>query len=167
MPNLTVPVPDDRTAEFYQFFGLWLAGALDLTRAGGEAPAGTSRGPGDLPAAPEADLTPWGSTEQDVADATTLWKKYSPRARAMFSLLIDNPGKEYTGVEIAEAADIPNGAHGVAGVLAWPGRHGWSVGRGLPTEHREDPETEQGYYWVPADRAEVFKAARAKVEGTD
>ena len=30
MTDITVPVPDDRTAEFYQFFGLWLAGSLSL-----------------------------------------------------------------------------------------------------------------------------------------
>ena len=82
----------------------------------------------------------------------------------MFSLLIDNPGEEYTGAQIAEACDIPNGAHGVAGVLAWPGRHGAAIGRGLPTEWREDPETFEGYYWIPTDRAEVFKAAREKAE---
>ncbi len=82
----------------------------------------------------------------------------------MFSLLIDHPDREYTGDQIAECG-IPNGAHGVAGVLAWPGRHGSAIGRGLPSEWREDPVEVVGYYWIPADRAEVFKAARERAEG--
>ncbi len=161
MTDLTVPVPDDRTAEFYQFFGLWLARALSLPGTQPEAPSS----PAEYPS--REALTPWSDTEQAYADAEALWKKFSPNARAMFSLLIDNPDKEFTGEQIAEACNIPNGAHGVAGVLAWPGRHGWAIRRGLPSEWREDPETLQGYYRVPADRAEMFKAAREKVEGTD
>ena len=159
MTDITVPVPDERTAEFYQFFGLWLAGSLSIS-------AGTS-GASESPSAAAdsiAQPTPWGDSEQDYSDADTLWKKFSPRARKMFSLLIDNPREEYTGAQIAEACDIPNGAHGVAGVLAWPGRHGAAIGRGLPTEWRVDPATFESYYWIPADRAEVFKAAREKAE---
>lgn len=158
MADITVPVPDDRTAEFYQFFGLWLAGSLSLT-------AGTS---GISPETPEASkppkLTPWSHEDSDLPDATLLWKKYSPNARAVFSLLIDNPGKEFTGDEIAEACNIPNGAHGVAGVLAWPGRHGAAIGRGLPMKFREDPDTLKGYYSMPADRADFFKGVRDAVE---
>ena len=82
----------------------------------------------------------------------------------MFSLLIDNPEKEFTGEQIAEECGIPNGAHGVAGVLAWPGRHGAAIGRGLPTEWREDPETLESFYSMPAMRAKMFKAARETVE---
>lgn len=160
MADLTVPVPDDRTAEFYQFFGLWLSGALSLSGS----PAGTPQASGGAPVARAGALKPWGDTPEDHADAETLWRKYSPNARAMFSLLIDNGGKEFTGDEIAEACNIPHGAHGVAGVLAWPGRHGVKIGRRLPTEWREDPNTFEGIYHVPADRAEMFKAARAKVE---
>lgn len=161
MNNITVPVPDDRTAEFYQFFGLWLAGSLSL--------------PGTTGASPEVSTTSsqalvkktWGSSpEADAADAEALWAKYSKNARGMFSLLLDNPGKEFTGDEIAEAVGIPNGAHGVAGVLAWPGRHGAEIGRGLPTSFREDEETGLTYYRMTAEQAELFKAAREKVEGS-
>ena len=77
MTDLTVPVPDDRTAEFYQFFGLWLAGALSLP---GSQPEAIGSPTGDLP---RETLTPWSDTEQDYADAETLWKKFSPNARAM------------------------------------------------------------------------------------
>ena len=164
MADITVPVPDERTAEFYQFFGLWLAGSLSPTPISAE----TSKG---LIEAPESQsYTSWDDDkdqEKLLADAEALWKKYSPRARGMFGLLIDNPDTEYTGAQIAEAVGIPNGAHGVAGVLAWPGRHGSAIGRGLPTRFREDPETFETFYWIPANRAEVFKTARSMVEGTN
>ena len=84
----------------------------------------------------------------------------------MFSLLMDHAEDEFTGTQIAQEVNIPNGAHGVAGVLAWPGRFGAAIGRGLPSEWREDPETWESYYWMPAKRAEMFRAVREKVEGT-
>ncbi len=81
----------------------------------------------------------------------------------MFGLLMDTPDKEFSGEQIAEACDIPTGRSGVAGVLAWPGRHCLAIGRRLPTQWREDSTTFEGFYWMPADRAELFKAARAKL----
>lgn len=162
MPDITVPVPDDRTAEFYQFFGLWLAGSLSLA----QSPPGASPSPAEAQPVKYEDLPLWGTTKEDFTDAEVLWKKYSPNARKMFSLLIDNPGKEYTGDQIAEAVGIPNGAHGVAGVLAWPGRHGNKMGRRLPSDWREDQDAQESYYWMPAERAEMFKSVREKVEGS-
>lgn len=159
MADITVPVPDDRTAEFYQFFGLWLAGSLkpnDLADALPQADLGSSGG--------KVEMLPWGSSEQDHIDAEQLWKKYSKSARAMFGLLMDNPGKRYTGDQIATEIGINYGARGVAGLLAWPGRYGAKIGRGLPSEWGHDGDSAEGAYWIPADRAEVFKAARAKVE---
>lgn len=154
MADITVPVPDDRIAEFYSFFGTWLAGSLNPSS--GEAADGSG--------VPQASHE-WGSTDDDLADAVALWKKFSPRARAMFSLLIDNPGTEYTGEQIAEACGIPNGAHGVAGVLAWPGRHGAAIGRGLPSNWRQDPETFESFYAMSPERAALFGAARDAAEG--
>ena len=163
MPDLTVPVPDDRVADFFQFFGRWLDGSLSLSQSLSGAIGAPSEG---LQGAPP-DRIPWGNAEQDFADAEALWRKYSPRARIVFSLLMDSPDKEYTGQEIAEATNIPNGAHGVAGVMAWPGRYGHAIGRPLPAEWREDKETLESFYWMPAATAEVFKVARARVEGAD
>lgn len=118
MSDITVPVPEARTAEFYQFFGLWLAGSLSLPGGipvGAESPSETSQMP--------TPHQPWGDTKSDVNDAALLWEKYSPRARAMFSLLVDNPGKEFTGEQIADAANIPNGARRGRGPrLARPSR---------------------------------------------
>jgi hypothetical protein len=164
MPDTTVPVPDDRIAEFYQFFGLWLAGSLSLPGSPSVTPVEVSP---DIPGPSKPAMMPWGVTELDLADAVSLWQKYSSRARAMFGLLIDNPNKEFTGNQIAEACHIPNGAHGVAGVLAWPGRHGAAIGRQMPTSFREDPDTLESFYFVPAATAELFKAAREKVERAD
>lgn len=160
MADITVPVPDERVAEFYQVFGLWLAGSLSTfqgpSEARSEAPE-TSKPP---------QLTPWGASEQDYADAELLWKKYSPNARKMFSLMIDDPDTKYTGEQIAQACGIPNGAHGVAGVLAWPGRHGAAIGRWMPTDWAEDEDAGTSYYWIPADRASMFRAVRDRVEGS-
>lgn len=160
MTDITVPVPDDRTAEFYQFFGLWLAGSLSLPGS----PAGAMETPGKASETAQPKHIAWGTTAQDHADAVKLWKKYSPRARAVFSLLMDNPGKEFTGGQIAKEANIPNGSHGVAGVLAHPGRHGIKMGRGLPSHWRDDVDANASYYWMDDERADLFKAARAEVE---
>jgi len=161
MPDVTVPVPDDRTAEFYQFFGLWLAGSLSLNQRPVVAPDTSA----EVPPVKYHDLPLWGTTEEDFNDAEVLWMKYSPNARKMFSLLIDNAGKQFTGDQIADAVGIPNGAHGVAGVLAWPGRYGYAMGRRLPSDWREDQAAEESYYWMPAERAEMFKSVREKVQG--
>lgn len=158
MADITVPVPDDRTAEFYQFFGLWLAGSLSLSPNTPQSPEG---GPVEADETPKPRV-PWGTTEEDYADALTLWRKYSPQARAMFSLLMDDPDTPYTGDEIAEKIGVKNGAHGIAGVLAWPGRHGAKSSRGLPTYFYED-EDGVGRYLIPAERADLFKTAREKV----
>lgn len=159
MADITVPVPDDRVPEFFSFFGLWLAGSLSLPAAA----SGIAQEPPETP----QQIRDWGNTDEDLADAVTLWTKFSPRARAMFSLLIDNPGQEYTGEQIAEACNIPNGAHGVAGVLAWPGRHGAAIGRGLPSEWVVEPETYETFYSMPAERAALFGAAREQAEAAN
>lgn len=161
MADITVPVPSDRVAEFYQFFGLWLAGSLDLLASR----SSSFVTPSDLP---QKDLVkPWGGDpHSELDDAAFLWAKFSTRARALFGLLMDNPGKKFTGEEIADTLGIPNGAHGVAGVFAWPGRHGLAIGRSLPSSwHQDDPETNETSYSMSAERASLFRDARERVEG--
>jgi hypothetical protein len=162
MADITVPVPDERHAEFFQFFGLWLAGSLNLFPKVVEG----SESQSEATEAPKPVSQPWGDTAKDVADAAALWKKLTLRARAMFSLLIDNPGEEFTGQQIADALDIPHGAYGVAGVLGYPGRHAYAIGRPLPTSWREDPETFESFYSMSKENATLFKVAREQVEGT-
>ena len=162
MADITVPVPDERHAEFYQFFGLWLAGSLNLFPRVVKGPESQS----EAAEAPKPVYQPWGDSAEDVADAASLWKKLTLRARAMFSLLIDDPGKKFSGQQIADALDIPHGAHGVAGVLGYPGRHAKAIGRRLPTSWREDLETFESFYWMSEEDASPFKVARKQVEGT-
>ena len=63
------------------------------------------------------------------------------------------------GNEIAARLGLEKGAHGVAGILAWPGRYSRKLGRELPiaTQGRDDGGTD--YYMDPAI-AEIFAAAR-------
>ena len=161
MSDVTVPVPSERIAEFYQFFGLWLGGSLNLLDHSNSG-SNTSKN------MPQKDpIRPWGGdVDSDLDDAAFLWAKFSARARSLFSLLMDNPGKRFTGDEIADTLSIPNGAHGVAGVLAWPGRHGLAIGRNLPSSwHQDDPDTNETSYSMSAERASLFKVARERVEG--
>lgn len=157
MTNVTVPVPDDRVADFYRFFGSWLEGdleeALAVTRQTAEK-------------AWNRDGAPWGQTDEDLEKAEWLWKKFTPRAREVFGLFLDNPGKEYTGEEVAERFGIKNGVRGVAGTLAWPGRYCIQTGRELPSDYRVDPDTDEGLYRMSEENAELFKTARANIERT-
>ena len=76
--------------------------------------------------------------------------------------MIDAPGERRAGNEIAASLGLDKGAHGVAGILAWPGRYSRKLARELPiaTEGREDGGTD--YYMDPAI-AEIFAAARERV----
>lgn len=161
MADITVPVPDARVGEFYHFFAHWLEGPLD---PGHTSPETSSAGSAEVITAP----IPWGSDpDQDHKDALTLWSKYSKSARAMFSLLMDQPDMRFTGEEIATEIGLAKGAHGVAGVLAWPGRHGAKMNRSIPSAWAYDADTGLSHYWFFPETAEVFKAARADYDATE
>lgn len=135
MIDVTVKIPEDRVGEFYELVGRWLSG---------EQTGGT-----------EASVAAnWTNSEEDVAFARAIWGKFSPRAKALFTLLMAHPGQRITGEEIAKTLDIPNGMYGVAGVLAWPGRHSAAVGRVLPICW------ESGSYWLEQDVADLFRKAQ-------
>lgn len=156
MTDITVPVPEERTAEFYQFFGHWLAGSLSLPGTPSRATEGSQ----------ETPKLPWSGTDQDSDDAETLWRRYSATARALFSLLMDSPGTAYTGEQIAQKLNITHGSRGVAGVLAWPGRYAVELGREQPWYWRWDQATQESFYWIPAELAELFTTVRSRVEGS-
>src|SRR5690349_9669330 len=106
--DLTVPVPADRVAEFYTWFGSWL-----------------SRPPGApgreiMEESATSEQVPW-SKDHDVELAREVWSKFSPTAKSLFTTLMNEPGSKFSGDELAEMLGIANGKHGVAGVLAWPG----------------------------------------------
>jgi len=66
-------------------------------------------------------------------------------------------------VLITARLGLEKGAHGVAGILAWPGRYSRKLGRELPlaTDGREDGGTD--YFMEPAV-AELFAASRGRAE---
>jgi hypothetical protein len=150
MPDITVPVPEDRVPEFYQFFGAWLAGAPSITASSLGQQVGN----------PHVEVAPWGQTDEDLALAQVVWEKLSERAKGMFELLMQSPGDKISGEEIAESLDIPNGKYGVAGVLAWPGRHSYAVGRHLPVRYEDGPVGGSANYWIDKGTADLFSKAK-------
>ena len=146
MIDITVKIPEDRVGEFYELVGRWLAGApLTATDAPDEA---------------HSPAVAWTNNQEDLVLAKVVWEKFSPRAKAMFSMLMDAPGQKFSAVQLAEALDIPNGMYGVAGVLAWPGRHCLAVGRTIPTQYEEGSKGEGSSYRIEPEVAELFNQVR-------
>ena len=147
--QVTVAVPEERVPEFYVWFARFLA-------AEPGSPPWSGRGRGLRHGFPAP--TAW--TAGDADQAAWLYGKLAPPARALFDLLIDAPGERLAGNEIAAKLGLDKGAHGVAGILAWPGRYSRKLARELPiaTEGRDDGGTD--YFMEPAV-AELFAAARA------
>jgi hypothetical protein len=170
--QVTVAVPEERVPEFYVWFASFLAaqGGDPLpwgdpaTPWGGPAtpwsgPPGRGRGP---IARPHHEAQPWSA--QDADQAAWLYSKLAPPARELLDLLIDTPGERFSGNDIAARLRLEKGAHGVAGILAWPGRYSRKLGRELPisTEGRDDGGTD---YHLEPDVATLFATARATARG--
>jgi|GEM_PF-3150449 len=163
--QITVAVPEERVPEFY----VWFAGFLSA-EAGGGAPGGPpwvgpdrgrGRG-GPMHGGPNrffGEAAAWSA--DDAEQAAWLYGKLAPPARALFDKLVDTPGERLAGNELAAALGLEKGAHGVAGILAWPGRYSRKLARELPiaTKGREDGGTD--YYMDPAV-AGIFAAARER-----
>lgn len=94
--------------------------------------------------------------DDDLESAIYVYGQLSERARGLFDLLMDNPGKRFTGDELAEILGIPNGRFGTAGTLAWPGRHSQTVGRKLPVHWDRDSHE----YWMKSEIGAIFQEAR-------
>ena len=153
--QVTVPVPEDRVAEFYAWFAQFLAAEP------GGPPRGGPRGRGFGPRS-RHDADAW--SVDDAEQARWLYGKLAPPARELFDLLIAEPGRRFSGNEIAGRLKLQAGAHGVAGILAWPGRYSRRLGRELPiaTEGRDDGGTD---YYLEDDVAQLFAAARGPAAG--
>ena len=151
--QVTVAVPEERVPEFY----VWFAHFLASEDGGGPPWRGRGRGGRGFGPPPRREVAPW--TAEDAEQAAWLYGKLAPPARELMDLLLEEPGKRFSGNEIAARLRIENGAHGVAGILAWPGRYCRKLGRELPiaTAGRDDGGTD--YYVVP-DVATLFTAAR-------
>ena len=154
---ITVAVPEERVPEFYVWF------ANFLSAEPGAPPWGGGRrgrgGPRGGPHHEHGEPAPWSAADGD--DATWLYGRLAPPARALFDALIDAPGERRPGNELAARLGLDKGAHGVAGILAWPGRYSRKLARELPiaTEGRADGGTD--YFMQPAV-AELFAAARRR-----
>lgn len=154
--QITVAVPEERVPEFYVWFASFLA-----AEGGGPGPpwGGRRGGRRGGPHHGVREPLPWSAA--DGEQAAWLYGKLAPPARALFDELIDAPGQRRPGNEIAARLGLEKGAHGVAGILAWPGRYSRKLSRELPiaTEGRPDGGTD--YYMEPAI-AELFAAARER-----
>ncbi len=157
---VTVAVPEERVPEFYVWF------AHFLTATPGAEPSmpgpGPWRGGGPGRGGPgrwaHVEVEPWSSDDADTA--RWLYAKLADPARELLDVLLDEPAKRWSGNALAERLGLEKGAHGVAGILAWPGRYCRKLGRPLPiaTAKRDDGGTD---YWVEAAPAALFAAARA------
>jgi hypothetical protein len=160
--QVTVAVPEERVPEFYLWFAQFLAAdpGSGPPGRGGPMPRGGpwGRGRGFGPPRPHFEAAGWSADDAD--QAAWLYSKLAPPARELFDLLIDAPGKRFSGNEIAARLRLDKGAHGVAGILAWPGRYSRKLGREFPiaTEGREDGGTD---YFLDDEVAKLFAAARS------
>jgi hypothetical protein len=148
MQDITIKVPDERVPEFYEFFGKWLGGRLDTTQ-------NPSTNGSDIP------TEPW--SEGDLELAKQVWGRLSDRAKGLFIVLADHAESRFSAIQLAEQLEIPHGRAGVAGTLAWPGRHCIAVGRKLPVSYRELEDDSE--YWMTDDVAALFRAARDAAGG--
>ncbi|HZO80023.1 MAG TPA: DUF6416 domain-containing protein [Solirubrobacteraceae bacterium] len=155
--QVTVAVPEERVPEFYAWFAAFLAAepgtAPPLSGRGRRGPHGRH---------PHGSAEAWSADDAD--QAAWLYRKLAPPARELFDLLLDAPGQRIGGEQVAKRLKLDKGAHGVAGILAWPGRYSRRLGRVLPiaTEGRIDGGTD---YYMEPDVAALFAAAQ-KSRGT-
>lgn len=147
MVQATFEIPDRLLGEFYIAIG------AVLKQAHGQSAAEQAR----------SDLHDWGTDAFDSELAGMAWRKFTPRAQAIFSLLMDNPGVAIPADEIATRIGLANGRHGLAGVVAWPSRQ--CAEMGLTPPFRFDAPAapgETGSYWMDPKTAQIFVAARER-----
>jgi len=154
--EVTVAVPEERVPEFYSWFAAFLAAEP------GTPPPQAGRGRrGPRGMRHHAEARAWSA--EDADQAAWLYGRLAPPARELFDLLIDAPGERFGGENIAKRLKLEKGAHGVAGILAWPGRYSRHLDRTLPidTEGRADGGTD---YYMEPDVAALFAAPRTQAE---
>jgi Family of unknown function (DUF6416) len=154
--QITVAVPEERVPEFYTWF------ADFLTAEPGTAPPNERARRGHRGRRPRSEANAWSPDDAD--QAAWLYRKLAPPARELFDLLLDAPGERFGGETIARRLGLEKGAHGVAGILAWPGRYSRHLDRVLPidTEGRADGGTN---YYIDPDTAAIFAASRKRPDG--
>jgi len=152
--QVTVAVPEERVPEFYSWFAAFLAGEpqppLPLGRRGRHGSRGLRH---------HGEAQAWSASDAD--QAAWLYHELAPPARELFDLLADAPGERFGGEDIAKRLGLDKGSHGVAGILAWPGRYCRRLSRVLPIATDGRPDGGTDYYMAP-DVAALFSAARAQ-----
>jgi Family of unknown function (DUF6416) len=154
--EVTVAVPEERVPEFYSWFAAFLA-----AEPGTPPPRGGRGRRGPRGSWHHGDGRAWSA--EDADQAAWLYGRLAPPARELFDLLIDAPGERFGGEDIAKRLKLDKGAHGVAGILAWPGRYSRHLDRTLPinTEGRADGGTD---YYMDPNVATLFAEARTQAQ---
>jgi hypothetical protein len=147
MVDVTVKVPEELVGDVYAAVGRLLSGTQDREAL-------------QVATDETASLKPWGNTAGDIAAAREVWGKLSPNAVALFSSLMDHPGESISGEDLAAQVSIPNGKYGIAGVLAWPGRHCAAANRPPFWEFAYGPAGGSADYWVEDEVAQLFNKVR-------
>src|ERR1700751_2056148 len=149
--QVTVAVPEERVPEFYAWFAAFLA-----AEPGTPPPSPGRGGRGHRGSRRHGEARAWSAADAD--QAAWLYGKVAPPARELFYLLPEAPGTRFGGEDIARRLRLEKGSHGVAGILAWPGRYSRHLDRVLPiaTEGRPDGGTD---YYMEPDVAALFAAA--------
>ena len=152
--QVTVAVPEERVPEFYAWFATFLA-----SEPGTPPPFGGRGRRGPRGSRRHHDVHAWSADDAD--QAAWLYRKLAPPARELFDLLAGSPGTRVGGEQLAKQLDLDKGAHGVAGILAWPGRYSRHLNRVMPiaTEGRADGGTD---YYMDPETAELFQTARER-----
>jgi hypothetical protein len=146
--QVTVPVPEERVAEFYAWFAAFLA--AEPGHGPGRPGFG---GRGRRGRRPPGTAAAWSAG--DGERAAWLYGRLAPAARELFDLVAAAPGRRFSGNEVAARLGLEKGAHGVAGILAWPGRYCRHLDRTLPiaTAGRADGGTD---YFMEPEVAALF-----------
>jgi hypothetical protein len=152
--QITVAVPEERVAEFYAWFAAFLQ-----AEPGAAPPFGRMRGG----RGPRHHTEPQAWSADDADQAAWLYSRLAPPARALFDQLAGAPGERIGGEEIARQLGLDKGSHGVAGILAWPGRYSRRLGRPLPIATAGRPDGGTDYFMDP-QIAELFTRARSQAD---
>ncbi|WP_407939514.1 DUF6416 domain-containing protein [Nocardia terrae] len=99
---------------------------------------------------------PWTPSDADLA--AEVWDRLSDKARALLSVLVDAPGREFSGQELAELLGL-SGSQSAAGILSRPSRLCAEAGRGYMWRWRY-PDGQPCVYSMDEDIAALFRGAR-------
>jgi hypothetical protein len=156
--QITVAVPEERVPEFYAWFAAFLE-----SQPGSPPPFGGRGRRGPRGRRHHDEARAWSA--EDADQAAWLYGRLAPPARELFDVLAETPGARIGGEEIARRLGLEKGSHGVAGILAWPGRYSRRLGRVLPiaTDGRAHGGTD---YYMEPEVADLFARARSGPRAT-